>query len=86
MKDYIKENEDENFDEEDLFEIDDMDNDYQNEVISFLPTLMASAISLTELLVANRQHNSQKMTDEDILNIHHKAFQHVNELLGDSNY
>jgi len=83
MKDYIEANEDENFDEEDLFEIDDMDNDYQNEVASFLPTLMDSAISLTELIIANRQHNSQKMTDEDIFNIHHKAFQHVNELLDD---
>lgn len=82
MQDFIEENEDENFDEEDLFEIDDIDNDYQQEVMSFLPTLMTSAISLTELLVANRKHNSQKMNDEDILDIHHKAFQHINEVLG----
>ncbi len=68
--------------EEDEFFIDsiadDIESHNEEEVVAAIaPSLINTALELSKLVIDNRKHNSQKISDEDIYKIYDKSFQTV---------
>ena len=69
----------EEFEDFEEFEIEDADENFEEDfdremIASLVDTAAATALKLTELVVDNHHRNNVKMEEDDIYNIHRKAF------------
>ncbi len=67
---------------------DDSDDDIEvdiEQMMSILPNIMSSTIDMAKLVIENRVRNSDRMTDDDIYQIHRDAFKHLNSVFTGDN-
>ncbi|OZG32018.1 MULTISPECIES: hypothetical protein [Rickettsieae] len=59
----------------------DLEDDfYAEQMMSILPNIIRSTIDMAKLVIDNRVRNSDRMTDDDIYQIHRDAFKHLNSV------
>ncbi len=64
------------------------DDDYESyneylpeEMISVMSSILAQSIDIAKLVIENRARNSEKMSDQDIYQIHLDSYAHINNIL-----
>ena len=60
----------ENYDEPDHHPV-------QSEMMTMVPVFMDQALGVTELIIANKVRNSEKISDQNIYRIHRDSFKHI---------
>ena len=72
----IEEDEDDYYMEEEDY--DESDHHHvESEMMTMVPVFMDQALGVTELIIANRVRNSEKISDQDIYRIHRDSFKHI---------
>jgi hypothetical protein len=66
----------------DLSDIED-DEFYPNEMMTILPVMLSSTNDMTKLIIENRARNGEKMTDQDIYQIHSEAFKYITNIFNE---
>ena len=56
---------------------------YAEEMLSMLPAIIDSSLDIAKLVIENRVRNSEKMTDEDIYQIHRKSFHYITNVFAE---